>query len=502
MEYRAQFQSDVVIDMFCYRKFGHNEMDEPSFTQPVMYRRIQQKDPVDALYAAVLTEQGVVTAQQVDDIRARYRAIYERELEATRTTKKRPVISALGGIWSGYVGGPAANVPEAPTGVSLERLREVSDRMNSVPDGIQVHPKVKKLLEERTRMGRGERPIDWGMGEMLGYGTLLREGHMVRLSGQDSCRGTFSHRHAMIVDVDTGTEYMLLGHLHPDQGECRIYDSPLSEAAVLGFEFGYSLDYPDGLVLWEAQFGDFANGAQVIIDQFLMSSEDKWKRLSGLVMLLPHGFEGQGPEHSSARLERFLQGAAEDNIQVVQPTTPAQMFHVLRRQVLRAMRKPLIVFTPKSLLRLPAAVSSIEELAGGTFQRFLPDPDSERGEQVERVILCTGRVFYDLVEERKRRKDERSAIVRIEQIYPWRQDELESVLARYPRASRYLWVQDEPGNMGASQFLMPRLCKMFGHAAVTSVSRSASASPATGSTKAHLIEQRQILERAFTDDEG
>jgi 2-oxoglutarate dehydrogenase E1 component len=322
------------------------------------------------------------------------------------------------------------------------------------------------------------------MGEMLAYGSLLWDGHMVRLSGQDSCRGTFSHRHAMIVDVDTGTEYMLLGHLHQNQGECRMYDSPLSEAAVMGFEFGYSLDYPDGLVIWEAQFGDFANGAQVIIDQFIMSSEDKWNRLSGLVLFLPHGYEGQGPEHSSGRIERFLEGAAEDNILVVQPTTPAQMFHMLRRQVLRPLRKPLVVLTPKSLLRLPAASSTIDELTSGRFLRFIADPDAQ-ADKVDRVILCSGRIYYDLVEERRARKDEGVAIVRIEQFYPWW------------GAKSYVWVQDEPANMGARQFLMPRLADLFGHTAVSAVSRVESASPATGSHKAHLIEQRQLTDAAF-----
>jgi 2-oxoglutarate dehydrogenase E1 component len=277
-----------------------------------------------------------------------------------------------------------------------------------------------------------------------------------------------------------------------------MYDSPLSEAAVLGFEFGYSLDYPDGLVLWEAQFGDFANGAQVIIDQFLLSSEDKWKRLSGLVMLLPHGYEGQGPEHSSARLERFLQGAAEDNIQVVQPTTPAQIFHLLRRQVLRPLRKPLIVLTPKSLLRLPAAVSPLEALGQGTFQRFLPDPEDSIADRVDRVVLCSGRIYYDLVEDRRVRKDDHTAIIRVEQFYPWRPDVLEAVLARYPKATRYVWVQDEPVNMGPRQFLVPRLAEMVGHSKVKTVSRSESASPATGSTKAHLIEQRQLLDQTFS----
>ncbi len=496
MEYRAQFQSDVVIDMFCYRKFGHNEMDEPGFTQPVMYRRIQQKEPIDAIYAAKLIEEGVLTARDVEEVRTRFRSEYERELEAARASGKRPVISSFGGIWAGYLGGLAANVPDVPTGVSLERLREVSERMNSVPEGIQVHPKVRKLLEERLKMGRGERVLDWGMGEMLAYGTLLWDGHMVRLSGQDTCRGTFSHRHAMIVDVDTGTEYMLLGHLHQNQGECRIYDSPLSEAAVMGFEFGYSLDYPDGLVIWEAQFGDFANGAQVIIDQFIMSSEDKWHRLSGLVLYLPHGYEGQGPEHSSARIERFLQGAAEDNMVIVQPTTPAQVFHLLRRQVLRPLRKPLIVMTPKSLLRLPAASSPIEELTSGRFLRFIPDAEAAP-DRVDRVLLCSGRIYYELIEERKSRGDDGIAIIRVEQFYPWWPDELRTAVEAYTGATSFVWVQDEPANMGARHFLMPRLVEVFGHDAVSAVSRVESASPATGSHKAHLIEQRQLLDAAF-----
>jgi 2-oxoglutarate dehydrogenase E1 component len=496
MDYRAQFQSDVIIDMFCYRKFGHNEMDEPGFTQPLMYRRIQQKQPIDAIYAAKLIEEGVVSAQDVKEVRARFRGEYESELEAARAAGKRPIISSFGGIWAGYLGGPAINVPDVPTGVSLERLREISERMNAVPEGIQVHPKVKKLLEERLKMGRGERDLDWGMGEMLAYGSLLWDGYMVRLSGQDSCRGTFSHRHAMIVDVDTGTEHMLLGHLHQNQGECRMYDSPLSEAAVMGFEFGYSLDYPDGLVIWEAQFGDFANGAQVIIDQFIMSSEDKWHRLSGLVLFLPHGYEGQGPEHSSARIERFLQGAAEDNILVVQPTTPAQVFHMLRRQVLRPLRKPLVVMTPKSLLRLPAASSPIGELTSGRFLRFIPDAMAD-AERVDKVLLCSGRIYYDLVEERRARGDDRIAIVRIEQFYPWWPTELQAAVERYTRAKHFVWVQDEPANMGARQFLMPRLAELFGHTSVAAVSRLESASPATGSHKAHLIEQRQLLDAAF-----
>jgi 2-oxoglutarate dehydrogenase E1 component len=334
------------------------------------------------------------------------------------------------------------------------------------------------------------------MGEMLAYGSLLREGHYVRVSGQDSGRGTFSHRHAIITDIETGTDHMPLGNLHLEQGEARIYDSPLSEAGVLGFEFGYSLDFPDALVIWEAQFGDFANGAQVIIDQFITSSEDKWNRLSGLVMFLPHGYEGQGPEHSSARFERFLQLAAEDNMQVCQPTTPAQMFHLLRRQVKRNWRKPLIVLTPKSLLRLPAATSDLAELTSGRFRRILPDPAPPPTASVDRIFLCSGRVYYDLVAERARRSDQRTAIVRIEQLYPWRAEKLQEVVRAFPNATEFVWLQDEPANMGALSWIVPRLEAAL-DGAVRFASREESASPATGSGKAHAIEQRALLDAAF-----
>jgi 2-oxoglutarate dehydrogenase E1 component len=290
--------------------------------------------------------------------------------------------------------------------------------MLELPPGFTPHPKIERLLEQRAQMGRGERALDWGMAELLAYGSLLHQGVNVRLSGQDCARGTFSHRHAIIADLRTGREHMILGGLHHDQGQCRIYDSPLSEAGVLGFEYGYSLDYPDALVMWEAQFGDFVNGAQVIIDQFITSSEDKWKRLSGLVLLLPHGYEGQGPEHSSARLERFLQQCGEENIQVAQPTTPAQMFHLLRMQVLRRVRKPLVVMTPKSLLRLPAASSTLDELATGKFHRVLHDTTANPA-AVTRAIFCSGKIYYELADERAARKDERTAIIRLEKLYPW-----------------------------------------------------------------------------------
>jgi 2-oxoglutarate dehydrogenase E1 component len=319
----------------------------------------------------------------------------------------------------------------------------------------------------------------------------------VRLSGQDCGRGTFSHRHAVVVDQKTGAEYTPLRHMHDKQAEFRVYDSPLSEAGVLGFEFGFSLDYPDALVIWEAQFGDFVNGAQVILDQFVSSTEDKWNRLSGLVMFLPHGYEGQGPEHSSSRFERFLQLAAEDNLQVAQPTTPAQMFHLLRRQAMRKIRKPLVVVTPKSLLRLPAAASALDDFTTGTFRRVLPDPAPPPADKVKRIFLCTGKIVYDLLEERKKRGDTRTAILRLEQLYPWRAEKVAKALAEYGKADELVFVQDEPHNMGALTFVEPRLRALPGGRKVRTVSRVESASPATGSHKAHQIEQKQIFDEAF-----
>ncbi|MFT3700449.1 MAG: hypothetical protein QM831_45310 [Kofleriaceae bacterium] len=335
------------------------------------------------------------------------------------------------------------------------------------------------------------------MGELLAYASLLVDGTNVRMSGQDCARGTFSHRHAILTDVKTGREHNTLCNLDPEQGLARIFDSSLSEAGVLGFEFGYSLDYPDSLVMWEAQFGDFANGAQVIIDQFITSSEDKWKRLSGIVMLLPHGYEGQGPEHSSARLERYLQACAEQNIQVAQPTTPAQMFHLLRGQVLRKLRKPLIVMTPKSLLRLPAATSTIDELATGTFHRVLHDETADV-KKVTRVLMCTGRIYYDLAEEREKRKTENIAIVRLEKLYPWWPNLVGASIDKYPNLKEVMWVQDEPYNMGAATFVTPKLEDLLQHnVKLEVIARAESASPSTGSHKAHVIEQQQIIKAAF-----
>jgi 2-oxoglutarate dehydrogenase E1 component len=498
-EYRAQFASDVVIDMYCYRKYGHNEADEPSFTQPLMYERIKQKASPVEVYTRRLVEQGVVSPDEVVAMTRRRVAELEAELEAAKAAKQRPDAPSMTAMWRGYRGGITETPDDADTRVPRAVLEHIAAAMTEVPPGFTPHPKIVRLLEQRAQMGKGERPIDWGMAELLAYGSLLHQGINVRMSGQDCSRGTFSHRHAIITDIKTGREHLVLGQLHHDQGLARIFDSPLSEAGVLGFEFGYSLDYPDGLVVWEAQFGDFANGAQVIIDQFIIASEDKWRRLSGIVLLLPHGYEGQGPEHSSARLERYLQSCAEHNIQVAQPTTPAQMYHLLRGQVLRPLRKPLVVMTPKSLLRLPAAASSLDELAGGRFHRVLSDEVADPA-KVTRVLLCTGKIYYELADERTRRAAPATAIVRIEKLYPWwPQLVAAATLDKYPRLTELVWVQDEPSNMGAGQFVTPRLQALLSGRAIKYefIGRAESASPATGSHKAHVTEQQEILGKAF-----
>ncbi|HEY5924338.1 MAG TPA: 2-oxoglutarate dehydrogenase E1 component [Kofleriaceae bacterium] len=499
-EYRAQFGSDVVIDMYCYRKYGHNENDEPAFTQPIMYDRIKEKQSPVEIYAQRLIKENVVTADEVIAMTQRRVGELETELEAAKAARQRPEGASMTAMWRGYRGGVTEAPEEVDTRVARPLLEEIAKTMTEVPQGFTAHSKILRLLEQRAAMGRGERPIDWGMGELLCYGSLLYQGINVRMTGQDCSRGTFSHRHAVITDIVNGREHLVLGQLHPDQGQCRIYDSPLSEAGVLGFEFGYSLDYPDALVMWEAQFGDFVNGAQVIIDQFITSSEDKWKRLSGITLLLPHGYEGQGPEHSSARLERFLQSCAEHNTRVAQPTTPAQMFHLLRMQVLRNLRKPLIVMTPKSLLRLPAATSSLDELAIGTFHRVLHDKDADPA-KVTRTLMCSGKIYYELVEERSKRAADHIAIVRLEQLYPWWPLLVAASIEPYKQLRECFYVQDEPCNMGAGPFVTPRIESMLrergGNVKYECISRVESASPATGSHKAHVLEQQQILRTAF-----
>jgi 2-oxoglutarate dehydrogenase E1 component len=496
-EYRVQFSSDVVIDMYCYRKYGHNETDEPAFTQPIMYERIKTKASPVEIYAKRLVDERAVSSDDVAAMVKRRVAELDAELDAAKAATARPSVASMMAMWRGYRGGIAPAPEAADTRVMRPMLEAIAQSMTEVPPGFTPHPKIARLLEQRAQMGRGERPLDWGMGELLAYGSLLYQGTNVRMSGQDCARGTFSHRHAIITDVTTGREHLVLGGLHPEQGQCRIYDSPLSEAGVMGFEFGYSLDYPDALVIWEAQFGDFANGAQVIIDQFITTSEDKWKRLSGLVLFLPHGFEGQGPEHSSARIERYLQNCAEHNIQVAQPTTPAQMFHLLREQVLRQARKPLVVFTPKSLLRLPAATSTIDDLTTGKFHRVLHDTTANPA-VVTRALMCTGRIYYDLVEERTKRAAHDIAIIRVEKLYPWWPDLIRESIDKYAGLEEVMWVQDEPYNMGAATFVTPKLEELLPvKVKLEVIARAESASPATGSHKAHVIEEQQIMKAAF-----
>jgi 2-oxoglutarate dehydrogenase E1 component len=464
-----------------------------------MYDELKNKPSPVEFYTKGLVGENVLTAAETEAMTQRRVAELDVELEAARASKLRPDNLAMTAMWRGYRGGVTEEPEDVDTRVPRPMLESIAQAMTDIPPGFTAHPKIVRLLDQRAQMGRGERSLDWGMAELLAYGSLLYQHVNVRLSGQDSARGTFSHRHAIITDIKTGREHLTLGQLHPDQGQCRIYDSPLSEAGVLGFEFGYSLDYPDALVMWEAQFGDFANGAQVIIDQFITSSEDKWQRLSGLVLLLPHGYEGQGPEHSSARLERYLESCAEQNIQVAQPTTPAQMFHLLREQQLRNMRKPLVIMTPKSLLRLPAASSPLDELATGRFHRVLGDDVADPA-KITRVVACTGKVYYELVEERARRADPTVAIVRIEKLYPWWPELVAAAITeRYPKLADLLWVQDEPINMGAASFVTPRLAQLVKGKPIRFdvISRAESASPATGSHKAHVLEQTQILKAAF-----
>ncbi len=488
LEYRYTFAGDVVVDLIGFRRHGHSEVDDPTITQPLLYRKIKDHPPLWQAYARAISADPAETVEQV-------RREYEAAQKQARATKKNPVLRELPAYWSGYKRGCYDAAYEVDTGVSADELGEVAEALTRYPEGFAIHPKVKRLLEQRAEMGRGARPVDYAMAEALAFGTLLRRGTPVRLAGQDTRRGTFNQRHSVLVDVETEAEFVPLEHIHPDQARCEIYNSTLSEAGVLGFEYGYSRDYPEALVLWEAQFGDFANGAQVIIDQFISSAEDKWDLPSGVVLLLPHGYEGQGPEHSSARIERYLQLAAEDNIQVCQPSTAAQYFHLLRRQALRPWRKPLVVFTPKSMLRHPDAASKLEELSHPRFLTVLPESEVERA---GRVLVCSGKIGRELRQERKQRKDTSAAIVFLEQFYPFPESELAAELAQHATAREIVWVQEEPANMGALSYVLPHLERIASGRPVRSVKRSASASPATGSTKAHELEQKTLLTLAFT----
>jgi 2-oxoglutarate dehydrogenase E1 component len=490
--YRYAYRSDVVVDLIGYRRHGHSEIDDPSVTQPLLYAKIKQRPPLWRSFA----DQAGFEDSEIEAHNERIRNRFDEAKQEAESLQDIPRLATTRPFWSEFGGGPYRRSLEVDTGVPVDRLKELAARLGVVPDRFHLHPKVSKLLELRAAMGRGERPIDYGMAEALALGSLLTEGVPVRFTGQDTRRGTFSHRHSVLVDQETEQEYIPLAHLGSDQARFDIYDSMLSEAAVLGFEYGYSRDYPETLVAWEAQFGDFANGAQIILDQFVTAGEDKWGLLSGLVILLPHGYEGQGPEHSSARVERYLQLAAEDAIQVAQPSTAAQYFHLLRRQALRKWRKPLIVFTPKSMLRHVDAASSIEDLSQPRFQPVLTDLDV--ADDATRVLFCTGKIGHELRAERARQERASSAIVSIEQLYPFPRDEVRVELDRLSGARDVVWVQEEPANMGALEFVVPRIGEVSGGRAVRSIKRSASASPATGSQKAHQMEQRTLLSLALS----
>lgn len=502
MEFREEFKKDVVIDMYCYRRYGHNEGDEPAFTQPVLYRAVRKRKSVREGYLDNLYALGQLTTEEADRIEVERRELLEAHLSAARSdTYDWRGVSSGEGVWSAFRSELDADVDDVDTGVDRDRLVWLAERITKLPGAFSPHPKIAKLLQQRREAVREGRGLDWGIAEGLAFASLLAQGSRVRISGQDSQRGTFSHRHSVLNDVENGRSHIPYRHIAPEQGLFEVWNSPLSEVGVLGFEYGYSLDYPEALVVWEAQFGDFANVAQVIIDQFISSGQDKWNRWSGLVLLLPHGFEGQGPEHSSARLERFLMMASEDNIQVVNPTTPAQIFHVLRRQVMRPNRKPLVVMSPKSLLRHPRAISGFEELTHGTFARFIPEQDERvRPEDTRRILLTSGKLFYDLEAERERRGAFDVAIVRVEQYYPLQIPLLEAILGRYADGTPVCWVQEEPWNMGAWSFMRLRFGeRILGRFPLRGVTRPESASPATGSASAHKREQQMLLDEAFAE---
>ncbi len=499
MDFRDTFQRDVIVDMYCYRRHGHNEGDEPRYTQPLEYKWIDAQPSVRERFTDNVIQLGAITKEQADAIQTKLSAELEEELNRARSSDGKRDEDVEGGVWTSYFGGKERGVDEPDTRVPRDRLSHLLARTTEVREGFSVHPRLRRFLKGRVAMAAGDKALDWGAAEALALAATLTDGMRIRLSGQDAGRGTFTHRHAELHDVETGEVYTPLQHLTPDQAPFEVYNSPLSETSVLGFDWGYSLEWPDGLTFWEAQFGDFANGAQVIIDQFISTAEDKWMRLSGLVMLLPHGFEGQGPEHSSARLERFLTLAAQDNMFVVNLTTPAQLFHCLRRQAMWRYRKPLVIMTPKSLLRHPKAVSQLDELATGRFQKVIGD-DEVALDKARRVLLCTGKIYFELHAARAERGIDDIAIVRVEQLYPLPDVELEQVLRPVADGTEVRWIQEEPVNMGSWVFMRFRLGgRLFGRLPFKYRSRPESASPATGSKASHVVEQNAIIDAAFAD---
>lgn len=495
-DFRQTFHRDVVVDMYCYRRHGHNEGDEPVYTQPNLYSIIAKHPSTATIFKSQLVADGVLTEPEAAALDDEFEAVMARSLEAVREAEANKSLDKFSE--STAVFQPPYSHEPVDTAITPDRLEQIVRAISKVPENFNVQPKVKRLiLDKRLQAFLKGGPYDWALAEHIAFGSLLIEGIPVRLSGQDSRRGTFSQRHSVLYDAETRERYIPLMHLSPDQARFCVYNSLLSEAAVLGFDYGYSLGYPKLLCLWEAQFGDFSNGAQVIIDQFITSAESKWQRPSGIVLLLPHGYEGQGPEHSSARLERFLTLCAEDNIQVCNLTTPAQYFHVLRRQMKRPFRKPLIIMTPKSLLRHEGCVSVAEDFTAGRFHEILPGPGPKDPKKVKRVLFCSGKVYYDLLKEREESRIGSVAIIRVEQLYPLHVEALKAAAAEFPKADRFVWCQEEPQNMGAWSFMEPRLRSMLG-TEIAYAGRAESASPAVGAKAIHIREQNELVAQAFT----
>ena len=497
LEFRNKFKKDVVIDMVCYRRHGHNEADEPSATQPMMYKKIRALESTRELYVKKIVRENVLTQEQCDIMAHSVRRILESgECVVPHKLPESKADLSTHIDWNGYL--TDSVLKDVDTSVSLAKIRQVAEVFERLPEGFQLQPRVEKIVADRLKMTAGALSIDWGYAELMAYGTLLTEGYSIRLSGQDSGRGTFFHRHAVLHNQLDGTSYVPLRELGDDNSNFRVFDSLLSELAVLGFEYGFSTTEPKTLVLWEAQFGDFANGAQVVIDQFISAGEHKWGRASGLVMLLPHGFEGQGAEHSSARLERYLQLCSVHNMQVCVPSTPAQMFHLLRRQMVRKCRKPLIVMTPKSLLRHKLCISTLEDLTEGTFSWVLPEIDELQAEEVRRVIVCSGKIYYELLEARRVNRIHDIAILRIEQIYPFPGEQLDALLAQYTNTNELIWCQEEPKNQGGWDFSKLRIPAFINKRwQLDYAGRGPSSAPAVGSAKLHAKQQQEIINTAL-----
>ncbi|MGR5239816.1 2-oxoglutarate dehydrogenase E1 component [Photobacterium damselae] len=493
-DFRHEFKRDVVIDLVCYRRHGHNEADEPNATQPLMYQKIKKHPTPRKLYADYLTEQGVFGLDTATELVNEYRDALDRGECVVKEWRPMKLQSV---DWAPYLGHDWTT--EWNSKVDIKRLTDLGTRLCKYPESHKLHSRVDKLYNDRLAMIAGEKAVDWGMAETLAYATLVDDGRRVRITGQDSGRGTFFHRHSVLHNQNDASIYVPLAHLHDKQGAFEVFDSVLSEESVLAFEYGYATTEPRGLTIWEAQFGDFANGAQVVIDQFISSGEQKWGRMCGLTMLLPHGYEGQGPEHSSARLERYLQLCAEQNMQVMVPSTPAQVYHMLRQQVLRPMRRPLIVMSPKSLLRHPLCISTMDELANGTFQAAIDEVDALDPTQVKRVVFCSGKVYYDLLEQRRKNEQTDVAIIRIEQLYPFPLELVRELLAPYAHVTDYVWCQEEPQNQGAWYCSQHNFYAAIpAGAKLTYAGRPASASPAVGYMSVHLKQQKALVEDALT----